>query len=106
MNVSDIIECPWGSAVFRLKVIVISENNIINIKSMGNKSIIRVGWHSGGRLAPMLVATIYVIIFYSHFFFSIATFSLRMSSWIKVDGALKNLGVNIFPDPVSHFGTP
>ena len=49
---------------------------------------------------------------FSPFFSSVATFSHRRSARIKkliqrkLLGAPKNLGVDILPDPVGHFGAP
>ena len=67
---------------------------------------------SGGRLASTLVATINIIIFSRRFFPSVVYFFHRGSVQIKVlilqklTGAPKNLGLDTFPDPVSHFGAP
>ena len=59
-----------------------------------------------------IVATIFSVIIIIIFFPSVAIFSHRMSARIeklilqKQFGAANNLGLDPFPDPVSHFGAP
>ena len=55
----------------------------------------------------------YILIYFSFLFlFPVVYFSHRRSARIKklilrkLTGAPKNLGVDTFPDPVSHFGAP
>ena len=66
----------------------------------------------GGRQVTTLVATVNNIIFpFLFFLFSIVFFSHRGSPRItklieQVDGSAQTLGINIFPDPVDHFGAP
>ena len=66
----------------------------------------------GGRLATMLVATIYIIFFPHDHDFSVAPFSHRRSARIKkliyrkLFVAPNKMGLDPFPDPVGYFGAP
>ena len=66
----------------------------------------------GGRLATMLVATIYIIFFPHDHDFSVAPFSHRRSARIKkliyrkLFVVPNKMGLDPFPDPVGYFGAP
>ena len=73
------------------------------------------GRRSGGRLLAMTQWPVFPSVFsffFPLFFPSVAIFSHRRSARIKkriqrnLTGAPKNLGVDHFPDPGGHFGTP
>ena len=80
-------------------------NSIVFIYPVLNLLARACGVPVGRRLGRWLATTLVAAIF-----FSVATFSHRRSAWIKklIQQKLlrtpKNLGVDTFPDPVSHFG--